>query len=404
MQRMLIFRFLQTMAKPVKYLFFFLALSVLMPGCGPGSEADGIWLSGEVMQGTAARIVLNFIDTSGVKPVDSLKLKKDGSFSFRIKPGEGGFYFLRAGKEQSGMLVLFPGDAVTVKMGGNAKPAISGGKEAEEYSRFFSAAQNGMNKIDSLAEFIQNNRHRKDFLQLKNRADSAYTAIVGAIKSEAAGYLEKHPDYLSLLPALNLRLRQAPLFDELTDTRLFLYTDSTLNLHFPDNRYVIQNRQRIGRLRQIIDYEEEARNILKPGTPTPPISLPGTNEAILTPASTGTPFTLIYFWAPADAASRKTNHELKTLYEQFRPMGLSVYAVSLEPSTDRWKAAVTLDKLWWVNVNDTMGRNSSVAAAYMAERLPVFVLIDRRQNIVDRYISIQALEHGLSEIMAKPRK
>ena len=120
---------------------------------------------------------------------------------------------------------------------------------------------------------------------------------------------------------------------------------------------------------------------------------------MVTPADGGKPYTLLYFWVPSDALSRKSNPELKNLYEKYRSRGLTVYAISLDPSTERWKTAVTMEKLWWTNVNDTLGLRSAVAGDYMINSVPVFVLLDREQRVLDRFISLQALENYLTKVL-----
>jgi hypothetical protein len=76
-----------------------------------------------------------------------------------------------------------------------------------------------------------------------------------------------------------------------------------------------------------------------------------------------------------------------------------VYAVSLDLSTERWKTTITMDKLWWTNVNDTLGFRSAVVEDYLIRKLPVYVLLDHEQRIIDRFISLQALENYLLKLL-----
>ena len=383
----------------LKFLLCCLALALLIFGCKHKSDPGTILLSGQITFTADDRVSLYFIDTTGIAPVDSVKPKKNGGFAFRFIPEEAGFYYLKAGKRQTGILVLHPGDSVDVTITDRGISHITGGREAGQYNIFSTKIQSALGSMDSLALLIQQNRHSRDFLQVKNRTDSAYALIFSNLRSEAVRFLKDHPAYLSQLLVINGKLRQAPLFETYSDAEWFLYTDSTLQGHFPANRHVIKHHKRVAEIKAVLAGEEKAREVLKAGQKAPPISLPNTGGKMVTPADGGNAFTLLYFWAPSDALSRKAGQELKNLYEKYRERGLMVYAVSLDPSTERWKTTVTLDKLWWTNVNDTLGFRSVVAEDYLIKKLPVYMLLDREQRILDRFISLQALENYLLKIL-----
>lgn len=383
----------------LKFLLCCLALALLLFGCKHKSDPGTILLSGQITFTADDRVSLYVIDTTGIAPVDSVRLKKNGGFTFRLIPEEAGFYYLRVGKRQSGLLILHPGDSVAVTITDKGTSHITGGREAGQYGIFSAKVQSALGSMDSLALVIQQSRHNRDFLQVKKRADSVYTGIFNNLRSEAVRFLKDHPDFLSQLLVINGKLRQTALFETYSDAVWFLYTDSTLQVQFPANRHVINHRKRVAELKAVLSGEEKARMILKAGQKAPPISLPNTGGKMVTPADGGNAFTLLYFWDPSDALNRKSNPELKNLYEKYRSRGLTVYAISLDPSTERWKTAVTMEKLWWTNVNDTLGLRSAVAVDYMINRVPVFVLLDREQRVLDRFISLHALENYLTKVL-----
>jgi len=383
----------------LKVLSYFLFAAFLPFGCQHKYDPGSILLKGQLTFPSKGRVHLYYIDTSGIAPVDSVRPKKNGGFAFRFTPEEAGFYYLKAGKRQSGILILHPGDSVDVTLTGKGISLITGGREAGQYSIFSAKIQSALGSMDSLALLIQQSRHNKDFLQVKNRADSVYASIYSNLRSEAVRFLKDHPDFLSQLLVINGKLRQTALFETYSDAEWFLYTDSTLQGHFPANRHVINHRKRVAELKTVLSGEKKAREVLKAGRKAPPISLPNTGGKMVTPADGGNAFTLLYFWAPSDALSRKAVQDLKNLYEKYRKRGLMVYAVSLDLSTERWKTTITMDKLWWTNVNDTLGFRSAVVEDYLIRKLPVYVLLDHEQRIIDRFISLQALENYLLKLL-----
>lgn len=134
--------------------------------------------------------------------------------------------------------------------------------------------------------------------------------------------------------------------------------------HFADNPHVIANHRRIKSLRISLKTERDARKSMQIGQISPELNLPGLHGKPVSLRSLKHKYTLVYFWSPIDAPSRKANLELKNIYEQYKNHDVEVYAVSFDQYAERWKAAINLDKLWWTNVNDTLMLNSPVAQAW----------------------------------------
>jgi thioredoxin-related protein len=89
------------------------------------------------------------------------------------------------------------------------------------------------------------------------------------------------------------------------------------------------------------------------------------------------------------------------LYEKYKKYGFTVFAVSFDPFMDRFTNAVNLDKLWWNNVNDTLGTKSPLLSEYQISGFPAFVLIDGKGKIIERFLSDKALSIWLEENLAK---
>ncbi|MBW6490009.1 MAG: AhpC/TSA family protein [Lentimicrobium sp.] len=374
---------------------FALALMLALTSCNSDYKSERIFISGTVLEPESDKLVLHAVDTLKTYPLDSVKFKKDGSFAFRISVEDAGFYFLRCEKLTSDVFPAFQGDSIEIILSDCHKNKIRGGLEAGNYSAFLESLTRSKIQMDSLSKVLLDSRYKPDFAGLKSDIDSSFQLIVNELRNEAMLFIDTHPTYLSNLLIINANPGRIPLFEESTDYPHFFRVDSLLQIHHKNNRHTAFFYSRVNRLKRRIEAEKKASQNLGQGSYAPEIKLPATSGKEVSLKQQVGKYTLIYFWAPTDALSRKSNAELKLLYEKYSKLGFSVFAVSFDPLSDRFIGAVNLDKLWWTNVNDTRGLNSPLLTEYQISGFPAFIVIDAEGKIVDRFLSVKALSNWL---------
>lgn len=375
--------------------FCAVVLMLTFVSCSTGQDSDRIYIAGTVAHKNSDRLVLFEVDTLKSYRVDSVRPDKKGDFSFSIRSDKAGFYFLKSDHHTSALFPAFPGDSVEVIMSNSRQVQIIGGIEAGDFWAFSELLAKSKSKMDSLSGILLDSRHKPEFAGIKSTTDSLFQEISNDLRNKAVFFMENHPAFLSNLLIINASLDRMPLFDESIDYPLLFKTDSLLKLYHKNNPHAIYFNSRANRLRKRIETENQASQNLSQGSFVPEIKLPGTSGKEISLSQQSGKYRLIYFWAAADARSRKSNQELKILYEKYRESGFSVYAVSFDPFSDRFAGAVNLDKLWWTNVNDTLGMNSPLLSEYRISEFPAFVLIDEEGKIIDRFISVKALSAWL---------
>ncbi|MFH1118987.1 MAG: TlpA disulfide reductase family protein [Bacteroidota bacterium] len=370
------------------------ALSATLISCSQRKDTGVATICGsaELSSGSWLRIVR--IDTAGFVSVDSVKPDRDGDFCLKLKPLMAGFYLLQDGNRIIAPVVIHPGDSISAYIRPDSV-LISGGKEAGFFDFYRQSLLAGESAADSLGAVLTLARDMENYEAIRRSTDSAWIILLNKTKERGVEYLNKHNDFLSLILIINSKIQQTFVFDQTVDSSWLFLADSLLAGNHSDNPHVNAYHSRIMRMQQTYSGENRARERMKPGRMAPAITLPGPDGKSITLNPSKNKLTLIYFWSAADAPSRKANQELKILYDQYRGNGFGVFAVSLDQNPERWKAAVNLDKLWWVNVNDTKAMNSGVAKEWFVHKLPVFVLTDNYGKVVDRYISVGSLEQGL---------
>ncbi len=384
---------------------FLLAISIasllIMESCNSKDYSDSILLTGNIAKHESGNLVLFSVDTASSFPIDSVKPDANGNFRLRIDAEVEGFYFFKKGNTVSAIFPAFPGDSIEFAFNPALKAAIRGGRESEIYAQFSSGVASAEAIMDSLSRAMLNARHTPDFAKIRVKTDSAFESIKLDLRKQALDFIDSNPSLLSNVLVINAMPGRGILFDETTDYNHFFRVDSLLQLYHQKNKHAAFFHSRANQLRKRVDAKREAMLSLSPGSLAPEISLPGTSGKVLKLHDKTGKITLIYFWTPTDALSRKSNASLKELYEKYKRYGFTVFAVSFDPFMDRFTNAVNLDKLWWNNVNDTLGMKSPLLSEYQISGFPAFVMIDGQGKIIERFLSDKALSIWLEENLAK---
>ncbi|MDY0102440.1 MAG: thioredoxin family protein [Lentimicrobium sp.] len=368
----------------------FFALLMLF-SCNSSAPDQGVYIGGILSQNNRDQLVLYLIDTVNFHAVDSVKPNEEGEFSFFLKTDTTGFYFLGNRSYFTPAFVAFPGDSIRFVITKNHTIDVNGGREAEAVSGFMHSLSKGKLRIDSLFESVQKARYNGDYARARLEADAALKLITDSLKEKALNFIQVNPFFLSNMLILNANPGGTMLFDESIDYPLFIRADSLLQTYHQTNTHAVFFHHRVTLLRARVEAMNRTKELLDSGKIVPDIVLEGTSGKPTGLHEKKGKLTLIYFWNPAESLSRQSNVRLKQLYEKCKSKDFSVFAVSFDTDVDRFKSVVEMDKLWWDNVNDTLGRDSPVLQSYAINEFPSFVLMDEQKKAVGVFLSVEAL-------------
>lgn len=366
-------------------------------GCKRQISSDFVTIQVENGLNSREKVVLKIVDTTHFMSFDSASLKSGNTVIFNVPSQTGNLYFIQYSGNRSDLFAAFPGDSIAASVTSTGVQLGGNGRETAETSVFWRKLNLAARQVDSITQQLMELRHLPGFMESRQQANAKVLAILETLRNEALDFIEKNGTFLGILPVVNARVGNQPLFKESVHPGIFLEVDTLLQLHHPGNPHTIFYHNRMNQLRQRLNKEQQAQLRLAPGSKAPDIELPGVSGKNISLYSQKNKLTLLYFWSPSDAKSRKSNQQIKLLHEKYNNRGFGIFAVSLESFHERFAAAVQLDKMWWPNVNDTAGIDSPIKETYGIDEIPAFLLLDENHRLNARFLSVQALELWLSE-------
>jgi len=126
------------------------------------------------------------------------------------------------------------------------------------------------------------------------------------------------------------------------------------------------------------------------------ISLPDTKGSNLSLSSLQGKVVLIDFWASWCGPCRRSEPELKKLYEKYQSKGFEIYGISVDEDKFAWKTAIKQDKINWLHVNDDKG---VVAGKWNVMYIPNTYLLDKTGKVVAVNASHEQLEDLIRKLL-----
>ncbi|MBA4408617.1 MAG: hypothetical protein C0397_04255 [Odoribacter sp.] len=371
-----------------------IVLATFIVGC---NKPNGFVISGKITNAEEKYLYLDELKVSSSIPVDSVKLKKDGSFKFKGKIGYPNFYLLRINEKNFITLLVDTTEKITVY--GDASnfahdyivEGSSGSLLVQELNNRLTVTKH---RIDSIRNRVDAFRSLADPVQ-KNKWNSELAEIKQNQIRYSTEFVQKHPFSMSSVLALYQK------FDDsnyvIQDIHSLKVAASALNSIFPKSEHVkalYANTQRL--------MVQEKNNklqafIAENGENSPDITLPNHNGRDISLSSLTGKIILIQFWSALNRDSRYQNQALVELYNKYRSKGLEIYQVSVDTDRNAWLSAIEEDGLNWINVGDMKGSVSALHS-FNIQTIPSNYILDRERRIVARDLKGPALDQAIGKL------
>ena len=375
-----------------------------MTGCHHTPQAI---IEGAITEADGKTLYLDALGVDKVTVADSVKLKGNGAFSFRVpQPECYDFYRLRIDRE---MINVSIDSTETIRVTA-ALPTMSIAYQVEGSDDNIKLKELVMRQIElqnAVRTLVRNGGPEVGVTRKK------IEELVQAYKdSVRLQYIYADPGKPYAYFALFQRLGGSLIFDPVStrdDVRAFAAVATNLDLYHPD---AIRTRN----LHNIAVKGMASTRPVRPAAANDSlaaaladkvveaslidISLPNADGATCTLTELKGKVVLLSFCAYAQETSAMSILALRELYNQYAPQGFVIYQVGLDDNEHYWRMAV--DNLPWVCVHDPdcewyatregiLAFRSVPASHYAVKTLPTYFLINRDNEVILRIEDEKAL-------------
>ena len=333
-----------------------LAAVLFVVSCGPKAVIDG-----NVEAFASSDVVVKLLDVNKYKVLDTVAVDASGKFTYKLQMEEGQpeFVYLFHGDSKVASLLLEAGDKVAVVADTLGNVTVTGSDESVR-----------------LAEI---EKAHADILEVFNALQNDSQALAQAYVQyyrDRVKYVVENSTSLTVVPVLYQSLYDLPLFSQQTDAIIFSNTADSLEMVYPDSKYVKALRAEAERRYAYFEFQTKLNNAESIGYPD--IVLPDLNAQNRKLSEMDSKVVMIYFWSAANASQNAFNVDvLKPLYEEYHGRGFDIYQVSFDVDKALWASAIKGQQLPWTNVCDSRGAASPYISTYNIPALPVaFILAD----------------------------
>ena len=348
----------------------FAALAALtITACSSGPKFQ---VNGDVSGADGKMLYLEASGLEGIVPLDSVKLKGEGTFSFKQpRPESPEFYRLRIDDK----IINFSVDSIeTIQI---KAPYV-------DFSTTYTVeGSENSNKIKELT---------LKQIRLQKEVDVKVNYIFAAPNTAAA--------YFALFQKLNNYLIFDPLNNK-DDVKCFAAVATSLNNAFPHavrskNLYnIVIKGMKNTRQPQAKALEIPQEKIVETGIID--IALRDVKGNVRKLTDLKGKVVLLDFSVFQSPAGSPHNLMLRELYNEYAKQGLEIYQVSLDADEHYWKTAA--DNLPWVCVRDGNGVYSTNVAVYNVRQVPSIFLINRNNELKLRGEDIKNLEAAVKSLL-----
>lgn len=372
----------------MKRLAYLVIGIVLFSACNTSNRFE---IKGKIDDAQEKTIVLNELLVNGVQFVDSVKLKKDGSFKLKANTNIPRFYQLAITKKNFITLLVEPGEKLTLN--GSAKDfnkvQITGSNGSLLVQNITNQLIETKKKLKAIVNSLENLEEGKSKQDKINDLNTKYAEIVNTQRDSSVAFIINNLNSLASIVAL---------YQKYDDENFVLYKNrdiqyvkivsEALVAKYPESEHVktlVADKNILlekynqavvsNKMTELVNEKTEITNI-------PEIYLPNTKGDSISLNAVNAKYILLNFWASWSEESIKNNLVYKDIYKKYHSKGFEIYQVSLDTKLENWTRAIQFDQLPGINVIDLNGRMSYYAKIYNVRKLPTSFLINPDGEIV----------------------
>lgn len=348
-------------------IFAMAAVVLFAAACSNGAKVEG------TLEGAAsADVVVKLLNINRYEILDTVKTDAAGCFAYKVEveKGQPEFVYLFHNDTKVASLLLEAGDKVSVQADTLGNFTVTGSEESlklAQVEKDYAAAHASLNVI---ADKLQT-ATSKEAEALKKQMGQEYVNYY----RNCVRYVMSNSRSLTVVPVFFQNFGpELPVFGQNTDAIHFRNVADTLEMEYPDSKYVKALRKEADRRFGYLELEARLQSASEIGYPD--IELPDVQAQKVKLSEVSAPVVMIYFWSASDASQKMFNLDvLKSVYEDYHKKGFEIYQVAMDPDKALWAKVVKEQNLPWINVCDSRGAQSPYVIQYNLAAIPAAYII-----------------------------
>ncbi len=385
-------------------IILFLTITFMFVSCGSDkTEKNKAVIIGKYLQ-KDAQIFLKKVHANNVKLLDSADISVNPDFTFRFNSPDYALFRLECEGLYPIIVVARNGDTIRIEQTTDVvwPFIVEGNDESMLAAKYFERLKLDERRVDSLSAIFHSSQSHPDFMAIRDELNRRFVNIRESHTEWCKAFVKDHPASFASLIMINSFFREFLLFDQKEDFAYFELVANAVKERMPENKYAIDLNDQVERIRKGIEVEAEVQMRLAPGQKVPQFEMKSMDGKTISPSDMEGKYLLIYFWAAADAESRQINPLIAKLYEAYNKMGLEIMTISFDMDANVWKAAIELDALPGIHIDDASGPHSAVQKLFNIKmRLPTYFLIDAQGHIYKHGQDFKELDPAIEELITK---
>jgi peroxiredoxin len=383
----------------MKRVFLFI-VPLLLWGC---QSRDTITIHGRYSGSKGdTTLYLKKIEVGAPQLIDSVTIRKNSSFKFKIKSAEPEFFTLGLGDQNYVTLVGKPGEKIHVRFPSMDLPRnyeVEGSKESSQVRQLDNRLRNTLRQMDSITGLYREKMNDPGFDTLDVLLNKAYDSLVAAQRKFTIDFILKNLNSFASIKALYQQYDdQSYVLNGFRDLQYMKLVSDTLHTYYPHSKHVQalatnlkeeMARYNLYRIQDMVQGSET--NFFD-------ITLPDMNGDTIALSSFVGDYIILSFWASWNEGSVNENKNLKSVYNKYKSEGLKVYQVSFDTNRETWQRAVRFDELPWINVLDRNYPNSELVGLYNIQQLPSNYLLDKDGSIIGKDLLGRSLRIKMEQL------
>lgn len=380
------------------YLFALIVGVVIFSSCKSEKTFE---VKGEISAGAGDTLYLEHRGLDGVDIIDSLKIKKDGTFSFKAPaPENPEFYQLRL-KDQLAVFAIDSMETLQVKA------------DAENLTNTFTTINSVVNdqikQIDNKAMNVRQSifdlakKH-----DLKEIDDITYLQLADSLLNEYKGFATQliigNPSGAAAYYALFQKVDDYLIFDPMNkkDYSMFGAVATSWDRYYPGtsrSKHLYDFTMNALKTRRQTERQQEFFEKVPVETISemPDIVLPNVNGQQVSLSSLKGNVVLLDFTVYNAKYTLQQNMKLNSVYSQLANRGFEIYQISLDSDEHVWKNVAS--NLPWVTVRDPESVYSELLTRYNVRDIPTAFILDRNGNLLTRIENYDNLLNEVSKFL-----